>query len=437
MLTNTECDNARVGDAIYRLKDSPSLFLVVYPSGRKSWEYRYQDQGKAKALILGEYGHRTPALGPRAARAKRDELATERGKGRDPILARKLERGRQEQELDARRGERERKVAEKAREKLAKQRGAITVKSIADDWIKRYQPHWSPAHAWQCQQSLQDHVFPAIGSKHPEAVESSHILDLIGGLLADGKVETARRVRQRLDAVFEHGGLYFGFKANPVALAKRELSRRFKVAASANPEEHFPCVPTDQIPQLLRAMRAYVGSPVTRSLLWFVCLTGCRTGEARGATWDEFDLDAGLWKIPGKRMKGKRPHVVYLAPAVVALLRDLKSHNPDLPWVFPHPTRKDKPASENAILFALAAIGFKGKQSGHGFRRIFSTLANESGLHRKDVIEHAIAHKERDAVRAAYNEAQYVEERKRLANWYVDELARLEAGTQAKVVSIR
>lgn len=436
MLTAPECENVDARDAIYRLKDSPNLFLVVYPSGRKSWEYRYQDQGKSKALILGEYGNRAPALGPKAARAKRDEIATERNNGRDPILGRKLQKERQKQELDSARSAREARQAERARKRLEAERGAITVKSIAEAWIKEYRSHWSAGHAWQCQQSLQDYVFPTIGSKHPEKVEPAHILDLIGSMLTEGKVETARRVRQRLDAVFEHGGLYYGFKSNPVALAKRELSKRFKVAQSANPGQHFPCVTKEEIPQLLRAMRSYVGSPVTRGLLWFVCLTGCRTGEARFATWPEFDLERGEWKIPADRMKARRPHTVYLAPPVIELLEDLKGYSRGLPWVFAHPTRTDKPISENAVLYVLSAVGFKDKHSGHGFRRMLSTLANESGLHRPDVIEAALAHKEQDDVRAAYNSAKYVEERKRLANWYVDELSRLEAGAKAKVIAI-
>lgn len=437
MLTSPQCDNACVHNAIYRIKDSPNLFLVVYPSGRKSWEYRYQNDGKSKALILGEYGQRTPALGPRAARAMRDEIATDRNKGRDPILGRKLERERQQQELDEAKFAREARQAAKARKRLEAERGAITVKLIAEAWIKEYRSHWSAAHAWQCQQSLQDHVLPAIGDKHPEKVEPAHVLDLIGGMLADGKVETARRVRQRLDAIFEHGGLYYGFKSNPVALAKRELSKRFKVAQTAKPEQHFPCVTREDAPQLLRAMRSYAGSPVTRGLLWFVCLTGCRTGEARFATWSEFDLVKAEWHIPATRMKGRRAHTVYLAPAVVALLEDVRAYGRGLPWVFPHPMRSDKPVSENGLLYALSAIGFKDKHSGHGFRRLFSTLANESGLHRPDVVEAALAHKEPDNVRAAYNDAKYIEERKRLANWYADELARMEEGLKAKVVAIR
>ena len=437
MLSNPECENAQPKASVHRLKDSQNLFLVVYPSGRKSWEYRYQDKGKSKALIIGEYGNRKPALGPKSARVERDAISSDRNKGADPVTAAKLESERQRAQLEAVKSARAERAAEKARARLTVERGAVTVQTVAEGWIAANSPHWSNGHAHQCVQSLEDFVYPKIGAKHPEAVEPSHILDLVSGMLADGIIETARRVRQRMDAIFEHGGLYYGFKGNPVALAKRELSKRIKVARGANPEEHFPAVPTKEVPQLLRAMRAYVGTPVTRALLWFVCLTACRTGEARGATWGEFDLEGGTWDIPAERMKGRRPHRVYLAPATVQLLTDLRPSTRGLSWVFPHPFRKDKPVSENAALYALAAIGYKERHSGHGFRSMFSTLANESALHRPDVIESALAHKEANSVRGAYNQATYEDERRRLANWYADELARLEAGTQAKVVAIR
>jgi len=134
-------------------------------------------------------------------------------------------------------------------------------------------------------------------------------------------VETARRVRQRLDAMFEYAGLLHRLPNNPVAVAKREIKRCVKAARRANPEDNFPCVLVAEVPQLLGAMRAYVGTPVTRSLLWFVALTGCRTGEAPLATWDEFTLggDDPQWVIPAARMKAGREHVVPLARAVVTL----------------------------------------------------------------------------------------------------------------------
>ncbi|MCC6195168.1 MAG: tyrosine-type recombinase/integrase [Burkholderiales bacterium] len=435
MLTNTECNSTKPTDRIYRLKDSANLFLVVYPSGRRSWEFRYQTQGKSQALILGEYGDRKPALGPRAARDRRDAIAADRGKGLDPIVGRKLERERQHQALVAAKAQRAAVRLNQARAKLEGERGAITFKMVAEKWLAVNQAHWSKEHAAQNVQSLTDHVYKKIGGKHPEHIEPAHVLDLIDGMLVEGKVETARRVRQRMDAVFEHAGLYYGFKNNPVALAKRELAKRFKVATRAHPEENFPCISLKEAPQLLQAMRVYVGTPVTRSLLWFVAMTACRTGEARGATWAELDLESATWTIPAARMKARREHVVYLAPAVVKLLETLRPHTRGLPWVFPHPTQKHKPASENAILYVLASIGFKDRHSGHGFRRLFSTIANESGLHRGDVIEAALAHREGNEIRAAYNAATYEQERRRLADWYADELERLEA--TAKVVNIR
>jgi integrase len=146
----------------------------------------------------------------------------------------------------------------------------------------------------EVEQSLRDHVYPALGSKPITIIEPAHILDpLGGGLLAEGNVETARRVRQRLDSIFEYAGLRHKLPANPVAMAKREINKREKAARKADPEERFVRVPIAEMPQLLRAMQSYVGIPVTRALLWFVALTACRcrTGEARFATWKEIYLD--------------------------------------------------------------------------------------------------------------------------------------------------
>jgi integrase len=178
---------------------------------------------------------------------------------------------------------------------------------------------------------------------------------------------------------------------NPIASAKREIGKRIKAAAKTHPEKSFPCAPTAEVPHLLRAMRAYVGTQVTRSLLWFVALTACRTGEARFATWDEFDFQQRLWTIPAERMNARRPHIVPLSEPAIEILRALRMQSVNSKFVFPHPRRDDRAASENAILYALAAIGSKERMSGHGFRHLFSTLANESERWRRDVIEAALA----------------------------------------------
>ena len=425
-LTALEIKSAAPRSKTYRLNDGGSLFVVVQPSGSKSFEYRYRREGRLRAIVLGSCEH----MGLKEARDERDRLRGKLKDGLDPLAQRRIAAEEQRAKLSVVKAV---ATARRAKAKLE----ALTLRVVAESWVTDTRTHWTAKHTDQVEQSLRDHVYAELGTKPVGDIEPGDILDLLDKLLAAGKVETARRVRQRLDAMFEYAGLKHKITSNPVAVAKREISKRVKAANKANPAMNFPCVPPTEVPQLLRAMRAYIGTPITRSLLWFVAMTACRTGEARYAVWSEFNLVDGLWTIPATRMKAGREHVVPLAPPVVALLTELKRVSGARSFVFAHPRRDDHPASENAILYALAAIGYKDRMTGHGFRQLFSTLANESGLWRPDVIEAALAHKETDAVRLAYNKAAYLDERRRLMNWWCDELARLEAGTPAKVVNIQ
>ncbi|MBX7259890.1 MAG: integrase arm-type DNA-binding domain-containing protein [Candidatus Hydrogenedentes bacterium] len=429
-LTDAAIRAAVPTDKTTRMIDGDGLYLVVYSSGRKSFEYRYVTNGKLKPLILGTYGTRDGELTLKEARLERDRLKALRNKGGDPALAAKLESEQQRLNyLEAKAA-----VAAARREQAAERelavRQALTFQIVADEWIEHKRPTWTEAHAHQVEQSFRDHVYALIGSRPVDSIQPADVIRVVEDMLAKGKIETARRVHQRLGEVFEYAAVLHKTSGNPVAAAKRLTFARIKAATAANPEESHPCVPPAEVPQLLRAMHSYVGTPVTRTLLWFVAMTACRTGEARFATWDEFDLNEALWTVPASRMKAGREHVVPLAPAVLTLLKSLKLQTGGKPFVFAHPRRDDRPASENAILYALAAIGYESRMTGHGFRQLFSTLANESGLWRSDVIELALAHRESDAVRAAYNKAQYNAERRKLMEWYADELAGLRASDE-------
>ena len=425
-LTTLEIKAAQPKAKTYRVALGGSLFLVVHPSGSKSFEFRYRRGGKLYAMVIGNCDR----IGLKAAQNERDHLRGQLADGLDPIAQRQIAAEDERATLTAAR-------TAAAVRKAAAQRDALTVRAVADAWVRDTRAHWTLKHADQVEQSLRDHVYPDIGDRPMASVDPVQVLFILDKLLAEGKIETARRVRQRLDAVWEYAGLRHAVLNNPIAIAKREINKRVKAASKGSPSTNFPCVPQGEVPQLLRAMRSYVGTTVTRSLLWFVALTACRTGEARFATWEEFDLDAGVWTIPAARMKARRLHVVPLSPAAVRLLYELKKYSGDRSFVFPHPRRADRPASENAILYVLAAIGYKDRMSGHGFRQLFSTLANESGQWRGDVIEAALAHKEGDDVRASYNKAAYMDERRRLMQWWAEEFARLEGGGSAKVVSMK
>jgi integrase len=423
----------RDGSRHRRLYDGGHLYVVVYPSGKKSFEFRYTRDGKRQAVILGSYGASSGRMTLKAARVERDRQRALLSEGLDPTAQKKLAAEEERTALVAAKAAKA-QLREKARQRKAElARAALTVSVVGEKWTRDMRTHWSSRHADQTEQSLRDHVYPVIGNTPIADVEPADILVLLSGMLADGKIETTRRVHQRLDALFGYACIAHKLPSNSVAAAKHEINKRVRVARKAHPEKNYPCVAINEVPQLLRAMRAYVGTPTTRSLFWFVALIGgVRTSEARFATWDEFHFggDDPHWLIPAARMKAKREHRVPLAPVVVDLLAQLKLANAGrrTSFVFPHPRRDDRPVSENAILYVLAELGYKGRHSGHGYRTMFSTIANESGLHRSDVIEAAMSHKDSDRIRAVYNRANYAAERRQLANWYVDELARLEGG---------
>lgn len=173
-------------------------------------------------------------------------------------------------------------------------------------------------------------------------------------------------------------------------------------------------------------MNAYPGI-VVRLALRLTMLTLARTKEIRGATWAEFhdlDGDAPIWRIPSARMKAKRAHDVPLSRQAVQVLRELRGYTGDDEYLFPHERKRDKPMSENAMLYALWSMGYRGRMTGHGFRALGSTILNEAG-YRTVVIERALAHEISDKVEAAYNRAEYLQERRDMLQWYADELQRL------------
>jgi len=435
-LTDVAVRAARPKPSRYRLSDGHSLYLRILPSGRKTWEFRFKSSGTVKAYVIGPY----PDIGLGAARAERDRLRREmRATGVDPLTARKksaaeadlarevaktaAERLREER---ARKKEVDRAARLKAAKEAARQR--LTVEVLLALWERHKLPVWSDRSRDQIIQHASDYVLPVIGHKAVADLRLADALAVVDPLIADGKVETARRVRQRLSEMLDYAAAHHHVSNNVVRLAAADLKDRFKRAHRDHPENSHPAIPIAELPQLLRAMRTYVGTPVTRSLMWFIALTACRTGEARYAKWSEIGLDAGLWQIPAERMKARRRHTVYLPVAVVELLRELRKETGKRPFVFAHPSRDDRPCSENAALVALAAIGYAGRMTGHGFRHLFSTAANESGLFRDDVIEAALAHGDEDAIRARYNKAAYESERWKLAAWWAELLARAEEG---------
>lgn len=188
--------------------------------------------------------------------------------------------------------------------------------------------------------------------------------------------------------------------------------------------QHRAALKQNELPEFLHKLRISNEHVITKSALLFTILTAARSGEVRFATWDEIDLSAKLWHIPAQRMKMSSEHVVPLSKQAGTILKAMQAHSVN-GYVFPGIKSPHKPLSENTMLYAMYRLGYHSRATVHGFRAVFSTLANESGLFDKDAIERQLAHQDRNKVRAAYNRSDYLVQRRELVQWWADYLESL------------
>jgi integrase len=269
---------------------------------------------------------------------------------------------------------------------------------------------------------LEANLFPEIGDLPIADVTAPTLLAALRKIEHRGAHDLAHRVLQVSGQVFRFGIATGRCERNP--------SGDLRGALTPHKGRNQAAVTVDELPTLLRAIKEYQGEPLTGHALRLLALTFVRTGELIGATWDEIDLDGAAWIVPAKRMKMKTEHVIPLSRQAVELLHQLKRLGAGSRYVLPG-RNPDKPISNNTMLFALYRLGYKGKMTGHGFRAVASTILNESGRFRGDVIERQLAHCERNDVRGAYNRAQYLPERREMMQEWANMLDAMAAGERA------
>jgi integrase len=271
-------------------------------------------------------------------------------------------------------------------------------------------------------------VFPEIGRRPVAAITAPMLVAMAKKIEARGALDIAKRSLQTCGQILRYAVAHGKIERNPAADVKPAD------ALKPRNKEHYARLDARELPELLRKMAVYQGTPYTRLAMELMALTFVRTGELINATWSEFDLEAAEWRIPAERMKMRTPHIVPLskqAVQVLTLLRELKGLS-DL--LFPGERDHEKPMSNNTILKALERMGYKGTMTGHGFRGIASTILHEQG-YRHDIIEQQLAHQERDEVSAAYNFATYLPERRKMMQAYADHLDQLRQG--AKIIPLK
>lgn len=397
-LSDSAIRTAKPREKLYRLADANGLCLEVTPTGSKLWRYRYRFNGKAKMLALGIY----PAVTLQKARHLRDAARQLLAEGKDPSAERKAEQEAQQSE-------------------------GLTFEALAQEWHAYRAPRWAKSTADKTAAYLASDLLPALGNRPVKAITRPELVELIRRIEDRGAHNVAKKCRQWLSQIFRYGLAKGSVDSNPAT----DLD---VVAAHAPATCHHPHVSFAELPELLGKIEGARTNVLTRHAIRLLVLTGVRPGELRAAPWAEFDLDAAVWTIPKERMKARRPHVVPLPRQAVAILRQLQEITGAYALVFAGRNNSARPMSENTINKALSEAGYKGRQTGHGFRHLLSTELNSRGYNR-DWIERQLAHGDQDEIRDTYNHAIYLEQRRDMMQAWADSIDALCAG--ANVVSIR
>jgi integrase len=392
-LTDTEIKKAKPKKAEWNLGDGHGLYLRIKPSGYKVWIFNfYRPFTRKRAVItIGPY----PAISLSDARSARH--------GYHKLLAQNIDPSTYKIE-----------IAQQKRESLEN-----TLVNVAKEWLKVKRKNVSPDYADDILRSLELHVFPYIGSLPINEIRNRTAKEILKPLEAKGSLETVKRVCQRLNEIMSFAVRNDILDSNPLT----ELTLDF-----ASPvKRHLPTIPPSKLPELMSSITDASIKKTTRFLLEWQLHTMVRPKEAAGTRWDEIDIDNKVWNIPGERMKKKKGHSVPLSDQALALLKKMKPISGHREHVFPSDRSPMNHANSQTTNMALKRMGYGGVLVAHGLRSLASTTLNEEAF-KPDVIEMALAHVDNNAVRAAYNRAEYLEQRRVMMQWWSDFIDRAATG---------
>ncbi|MFX8860022.1 tyrosine-type recombinase/integrase [Acinetobacter baumannii] len=377
-------------DTEYRINDGDNLYFVVSPKGNKRWDFRYKNPltQKWNWMGLGAYPEVSGKLARQKAAVARELLAD----GINP-------KEHRDQEKEA-----------------LLNSDQFSFKSLAVEYCKNKK--WTDGTRTRNEGALNNHVYPVMGSRDYRKITKKEWLDLIRVIQKKlhprtGKpiLEMGNRIRGLCRDIYDLAEVTERIEFNPLSGLEKFIEK--------HEQQNMDSVKIDELPKLLTDIRAYP-SRVTSIGLQLLSMLACRPTELREATWDEFNLEKGLWTIPSNRMKKRIEHTIPLPTQALILLNELKSYSGKSAYLFKSRSDSNRPVSNNTFNKALKSMGYQGKQTPHGFRHIFSTELREQGFAR-DHVEAALAHKV-GGVEGVYNKALYVEPRKAMIQKWADYL---------------
>ena len=405
MLTDTQCRTAKPKGKPYKLTDGKGLYLEIKPNGVKAWRYRFElregDVAKESIFAIGDYAiapsGETPEEGQARRAGRRFTLAEARDErikaralvkqGINPAHNRQLERIKREHE------------------------NATTFEAVANEWLAL--KDWEEVTKNRRLDMLTRVVFPKIGSLPVKSITPAHILDVLNTSAKKNGLTVAAEARRTMSGVFELAVSTLRAQSDPVYPVRKALP--------ANKTQHKRPLDSAEIGQLLRDVEGHGGRYETITAFRLMWLTLCRPSEAVEARWDEFDLDAAVWRIPAERMKKRNEHAMPLPTQAVEMLRALHGLTGRHVYLFPHRDDRTKPMVGASLRTMLNALGWGKKYSPHATRTTGSTRLNELGF-ASDWIERQLAHAEPNAVRRTYNHAEYLGDRAKMMQQWADML---------------
>ncbi len=400
-LTDTAIRNAKAKDKPYKISDAQGMHLLIKPNGGKYWRLKYRIAGREKILALGVYPETTLAEAREKKTQARKLLAT----NIDPSQSKK------EEKLQT----------------LLKNENNF--EAVAREWHENQTHVWTNRHAYYVMRRLETDIFPCLSVRPIADITAPELLTTIRLIEKRGATDLAHRALQTCGQIFRY--------AIVTSRAERDVSADLRGALKAKKVTNHAYLKESDIPKFLAKLDDYQGEELTQQAIRLLLLTFVRTGELRGAQWEEFSFSAKEWRIPAERMKMRQLHIVPLSSQAIEILEKIQALNLTSPYVFPGSRNYTKCMSENTILYALYRMGYHGRATGHGFRATASTILNEKSF-RSDVIERQLAHGERNSVRASYNHAEYLSERRQMMQFWADYLDSIVATvTIASSVSLK
>ena len=381
---------AKPKEKAYRMSDGGGLHLLVQTGGSKLWQMRYRHSGKENILSFGPY----PLVSLADARRKRDEAKQ--------LLLEKVDPAKQ------------RRMDKIAAETAARQ----TFGLVAGEYLDRQKEKGAADTTITKTTWLLQNLASPLSDRPIAEITPAEILSLLRQIEKSGRRETARRLRGTIGSVFKYAIVTLRAKEDPtIPLHGALLPPKVEGRAAITDEK--------ELGKLLRAIGEFNGWPTIKAALHILMLTCVRPGEVRGAKRDEIDLKKGVWSIPAERMKMRQPHSVPLSRQALAVIKDIWPMSDGGELVFPSIRTRHRPLSDNAFNSALRRMGYsKDEVTAHGFRVTASSILNARGYD-PDVIEAALAHQDRNAIRRAYNRATYWDQRVVLMQEWADLLDEL------------